>query len=182
MGDPKTVPPHINCVWLCSDTMMKFKKNYSSLKTATLKYYNPRQPPSPFYLIRMSGTPPPPPSKKKFWIRRCTGTPSLHYVLYEQTKPLLINRTAQSFPVYLLLVPHNFRAILPYCQTNSPAPPPPFAELGASPSGQRNIWDTGIASTTDRVGKPQLFIKQTNTISNQSRSFRLQEHIALLRR
>ena len=63
--------------------------------------------------------------------------------------------------------PTQFRAILSDCRT-ARQPPPPFLSWAPLPRGK---GISGIAFTTDHVGKPRLFIKQTNTISNQSRLF-----------
>ena len=116
----------------------------------------------------MSGPPPPFPIGKKIMdpLCRCIGTQSLLF-LSGLTKPLLIKWTAQSFPVYyLLLVPHS--------SGKRPLTPPPyFPELDASPPG-KGISE--IAATTDPVGKPKLlslFIKQTKLRFNRERELNL---------
>ena len=102
-------------------------------------------------------TPPPPlPIGKKNLdplLCCCIRTQSILF-LSGITKPLLINWTAQSFPVYyLLLVQHSSER---YCCTARKGPwppsPPYFPELGASLPGKRI---SGIATNFDPVGKPK---------------------------
>ena len=162
-GNPRTTPPpththtsiELDCV-LCSDTTMKFKKNYSSYKT-----FGCPEPPPPFPSENILDP-----------LRHCIGTRSRLF-LSGPTKPLLIKWTAQSFPVYcLLLVPHSSGRW--YCGTARQAPPwtpppPYFPELGASPPGK---GISGKAASTDPVGKPKLlslFIKQTQFRFNRER-------------
>ena len=100
----------LDCV-LCSDTTMKFKKNYSSYKTFGCP------------------EPPPPPSEKKFWIR-CAA--------------VIVNEQLSPFPyiIYFLshigLVQGDDIVVL---QGKRPLNPL-FPELGASPPGQGDIWDS----------------------------------------
>ena len=117
--------------------------------------FGPSHPP-PFPLGKKSGSAAP-----LYWY-------TISMILSELTKPLLINRTAQSFPVYyLLLVPDSSGRYCGTARQTPPEPPPPpiFPSWAPLPPGK---GISGIATTTDPVGKTKI---TTKSMSIQSRTF-----------